>query len=157
MQKISTFFLTNFLKQDVLYINQKNKLFKVNPIYFLINLKQILRLKNFQSYIGIYITDKQCRIILQNLLKNSKIIFLSDENIYLKQENISVIFYIQINNFCDKSLINLLKTRKTFFIKISSQVQKKHVSEPFYSILLDSFNVKNMFFLVTFFRFFSKC
>jgi len=156
MQKTQNFFLTNFLKQDVLYINQKNKMFTVNPVYFLIKLKQTLRLKKFKLPIGIYVSDKQCRIILQNLLQNSKILFLSDENISLKSTNVSVVFYIQTNNFQNKSVINTLKFQNIFFINIINQLKKEILSESFYSILLDSFNIKNIFFLVTFFRFFSK-
>lgn len=156
MQKTQKFFLTNFLKQDVLYINQKNKIFTVNPVYFLIKLKQTLRLKRFKLPVGIYVSDKQCRTILQNLLQTSKIIFLSDENISLKNTNVSVVFYIQTNNFQNKSVINTLKFQNTFFINISNQLKKENLSESFYSILLDSFNIKNIFFLVTFFRFFSK-
>jgi hypothetical protein len=156
MQKTQNFFLTNFLKQDVLYINQKNKMFTVNPVYFLIKLKQTLRLKKFKLPIGIYVSDKQCRTILQNLLQNSKILFLSDENISLKSTNVSVVFYIQTNNFQNKSVINTLKFQNIFFINIINQLKKENLSESFYSILLDSFNIKNIFFLVTFFRFFSK-
>jgi hypothetical protein len=156
MQKTQNFFLTNFLKQDVLYINQKNNIFTVNPVYFLIKLKQTLRLKKFKLPVGIYVSDKQCRTILQNLLQNSKIIFLSDENISLKITNVSVVFYIQTNNFENKSVINTLKFQNIFFINISNQLKKENFSESFYSILLDSFNIKNIFFLVTFFRFFSK-
>ena len=156
MQKTQNFFLTNFLKQDVLYINQKNKIFTVNTVYFLIKLKQTLRLKRFKLPVGIYVSDNQCRTVLQNLLQTSKIIFLSDENISLKNTNVSVVFYIQTNNFQNKSVINTLKFQNTFFINISNQLKKENLSESFYSILLDSFNIKNIFFLVTFFRFFSK-
>lgn len=156
MQKISNFFLINFLKQDVLYINQNNKFFSVNPIYFLINLKQIFRLKKFNLSVGVYISDKQCRSILNKFLNNSKIIILSDENFHLLKSNVSIIFFIQTSKFETKTFINNLNIQKKIFIKISNQTNKKIISEPFYSILLDNFNIKNIFFLVTFLRFFVK-
>ena len=156
MQKISNFFLINFLKQDVLYINQNNKFFSVNPIYFLINLKQIFRLKKFNLSVGVYISDKQCRSILNKFLNNSKIIILSDENFHLLKSNVSIIFFIQTSKFETKTFINNLNIQKKIFVKISNQTNKKIISEPFYSILLDNFNIKNIFFLVTFLRFFVK-
>lgn len=156
MQKISNFFLINFLKQDVLYINQNNKFFSVNPIYFLINLKQIFRLKKFNLSVGVYISDKQCRSILNKFLNNSKIIIFSDENFHLLKSNVSIIFFIQTSKFETKTFINNLNIQKKIFIKISNQTNKKIISEPFYSILLDNFNIKNIFFLVTFLRFFVK-
>ena len=125
MQKISNFFLINFLKQDVLYINQNNKFFSVNPIYFLINLKQIFRLKKFNLSVGVYISDKQCRSILNKFLNNSKIIILSDENFHLLKSNVSIIFFIQTSKFETKTFINNLNIQKKIFIKISNQTNKK--------------------------------
>lgn len=156
MQKISNFFLINFLKQDVLYINQKNKILQINPIYFLMNLKQTFRLKKFNLPIGIYVADKQCRVILQNLLNTTGITFLSDNNFIVLKSKVSIIFLVQTSIFSDKSLVNSLKDKKNFIIKIHHQTNQQKISETFYSILLDSFSIKNLFFLVTFFRFFVK-
>lgn len=156
MQKISNLFLINFLKQDVLYINKKNKILKINPIYFLINLKQTIRLRQFDLPVGVYIADKQCRVVLKSFLNTTNVIFLSDDNFSFLKKNVSVVFCIQTSNFLEKSLLNNLKCQKNLVVKINQNFNRQRISESCYSILLDSFSIKNLFFLITFFRFFVK-
>jgi len=156
MQQISNIFLVNLLKQDVLYINQKNKILQINPIFFLMNLKQTLRLKQFNLPVGVYIKNKQCRDIIQHFLSNTNLVFLSDDNFFVFKNNVSLIFFIQTQNFSDQNSFKNLNFRNNFIININQQVNTHKVSCPFYSILIDNFKIKNIFFLITFFRFFIK-
>lgn len=156
MQKISNLFFINFLKQDVLSINKKNKILQIKPIYFLMNLKQTIRLRQFKLPVGVYIEDKQCRFILKKFLNTTNVIFLSDNNFSFLNEKFSVVFFIQTSNFVEKNVFNNLNVQKNCVIKIHNQFNSQQIFESYYSILFDSFNIKNLFFLITFFRFFVK-